>query len=130
MLVKDKLLVDDIVDFIIKYGHYNVPREFLEQLVRDHEKYETAMLLFDGDEIIALARWNIPSPDTLEVLDCIIHPKYRGKEVVLKMLRTGLAKHWWITKITWKREFKYPDRTPRVYKGLFFARGKEKGNGK
>lgn len=72
--------VPEIVDFVLRYAPYygEFNREEIEAHCRQHLIYGTlATLRFKG-KLIAMARWNWVSQDTMEILDVVVHPAHRG----------------------------------------------------
>ena len=102
-------------DFVIKYSGYfsEMEREAIEMELALHQMFGTLIEVRNPkEELIALARWN-QDKDTFNVLDTVIHPKYRNKKFLKGMLLKTWLKMPHIKKIKFARE-KYNGRE-KVY---------------
>lgn len=103
------------VDFLIKYSGYfsNFQKDELEKELDIHELSKTLVREYHSKiGLIGLARWNWEG-DKVIVLDCVVHPLFRGKDLLKRMLKEAKAKNPRMKKIAFQRE-KYNART-RVY---------------
>jgi len=91
--------IEAIADFVIKYSPRNKEkaqyteedREKIKEIVLKHINYKTCIILMDLDGIAAICRFNISlSGKVARILDLIIHPKYRGTDLMKRMLLKGL----------------------------------------
>jgi N-acetylglutamate synthase-like GNAT family acetyltransferase len=104
-LTKQKFDIQDITDFVLKYGLYQgVSRNQIEDYVEKHMNYGTILTARDKGKIIGVCRWNSDDPQVLNVLDLIIHPDYRNKRVLKSMLIQGLLNYPWYKYIKFHRK--------------------------
>ena len=121
------LKLEKIVDFIQTYSpqYKNADRKQIGEYITLHFQYKTGFVVYDGDKIVALARWNIlPNGTTAEILDLIIHPDYRkyNRKLMQNMMLRG---HWIFPKVEYfcfERYSKYPKRV-RLYSIRKFLKG-------
>lgn len=107
--------IDDIVDFIIKYSPYK-DRDKIREYINLHLLYHTCIVIYEGDEIIAVARWNIsPSGKIAFVLDTIIKEGYRNNGMMKRLIEEGTSVWKSVKYLAWEREWKYPDREQKIY---------------
>ena len=82
--------VESITDFILLYSPYK-DREVIKDIIQKHLEYKTAIVVYDDNEIIAVCRWNIsPSGRNANILDLIIRPDWRKKNLIKRILLKGL----------------------------------------
>ena len=107
--------IEEIVDFIVKYSPYK-DRELIKQYIELHIKYKTCIVVYEGNEIIAVARWNIsPSGTIAFVLDTIIKEGYRNNGMMIKLIEKGTSIWKSVKYLAWERGWKYPDREQKIY---------------
>jgi hypothetical protein len=98
--------IKQAVDFLLSETSYysEVDRLELEKFAAIHLQYGTALILEEGNRIIAVARWNVlPSCDTIHVIDVVIRRDRRN----LKMLRRVAFEIYWRNPFT---KYFYYDR--------------------
>ena len=86
--------IDEIVVFIIDhYAYTDEDRMYIDWLINEHAKFNTMMVIrsqYDG-YIVAVSRWNIlPTGQDAHIMDIVIHPEWRHKYLMKRMLLKGL----------------------------------------
>lgn len=56
-----------------------------------HNYYNTVIVLSDSKGVYAFCRWNVLNENTADILDCIVRPDYRNKNVLSCIINKGLA---------------------------------------
>lgn len=105
---------NQILDFICKHAPYIIqkakalggnPKQTIRNFILKHMEYKTIVVLWDGNEIIGVANFDVMN-ESAHVKQCVIHPQYRNKHV-LKQLTLTAIKHWpFLRNITFKRELR------------------------
>ena len=112
---------DDIANCLARFwkdfGYYEVSFDKLLWAIQEHLKYGTIETIELEGEIIAFARFNVAT-DVATILDCVIHPKYRNKNLMRLMLIKGLKKFPYVEYIEYERGFK--DSKIRRYEVMEF----------
>jgi len=121
-LHRDSTGIGLIVKFVKKYAPQYQDEEAIRRVIEQHLKYRTCIVIWDKDEVIAVCRWNVWGISTAHILDLIIHPKYRRKRLITRMLIMGLKMYPQVKFISFERLMKYPDREQRVYSIKQFLR--------
>lgn len=115
-MASDKKLLPDrkiqIAQFWKKYGFYDVSYDRLLWAIGEHLKYQTIEIVEVDDEIIAFARWNIDGLNAL-ILDCVVKPEYRNKNLLRLMLLRGWRRFPFVKYLQFERGFK-DKRTRRL----------------
>ena len=78
----------EVADFVCQFsdGLYSYgDHAQIEKFVMLHMMYGTLMIVRDNGEIIAVCRWNMPTPTHARILDLIVHPNFRHKFLARKM---------------------------------------------
>lgn len=86
----------EVADFVLKYGnglYHPMHREKIADMVSQHIGYGTIIVVRRNFDIVAVVRWNFLSNDTIKVLDLIIRPDYRRKNVMKSILIQGIQAH-------------------------------------
>ena len=132
--------IEAIADFIIKYSPKNKEktlytekdREKIKEIIVKHIYYKTCVIFSDLDGIVSICRFNMsPSGKVARILDIIIHPKYREKDLMRKMLLKGLRIFPQGEFIEFERSFVENDKGFRSYPIKKFLRflGRKKQGG-
>jgi len=101
--------IDKIADFIQREAPHYTDRELVKEYIKLHFQYKTAFVMKDGDDVIAICRWNL-NGDTADILDLYIDKKYRGKRIIQQMLERGKWLFPEVKYISFVREKKYPSK--------------------
>jgi len=116
--------IEAIADFVIKYSPKNKEksqytekdRELIKENIVKHINFKTCVIIMDLDGIVGVCRFNIsPSGKVARILDLIIHPKYRGTDLMKRMLIKGLRIFPQGEYIEFERAFLENDRGLRTY---------------
>ena len=109
--------VTEILNFVLKYSHYSKNlRAEIRKTIELHLSYRTCMIIRDSQErIVAIVRWNFLSPITVLVLDIVIHPDYKRKNMLRRMLLLGIQRNPQVKWLCFTRGTKYPERKLRYY---------------
>lgn len=109
--ISENIELDKIYDFVKDYfSQYS--EEIIKEIIWRHWIYGTIDVVYKGEEIIAVCRWNISYDGMVcEVLDWVIKPGELGFRIMKHMI----ARNW--------------RRFPGV-KYLSFMRGRKYKNGK
>ena len=67
----------------------------------------------DGEEIVAVCRWNI-NDNIADILDLYIKEEYRGKRIIQQMLQRGEWLFPQVKKIKFERFMKYGGRKSEI----------------
>jgi hypothetical protein len=82
-----------------------------------HFGYGTAEIIMDGEEVLALVRWNVrPSGTVADVLDMFVSPKINGVKAMREMGRRGKKRFPKVKYIKFVREFKYNNGKHHIHK--------------
>lgn len=87
-MITDKEL-NEIADFVVHNcdGLYDFSdRPYIAQYASVHANYGTIMVVKDEGEIVAVCRWNMVTPSHARVLDLIVRPDFRNKNLVKSIL--------------------------------------------
>ena len=82
-------LESELAEFVIKYsdGLYSAyERVHIEKYIHLHIQFGTLIVVREKRQIVGVARWNWKSPSHAKVLDCIIHPDFRRKQIMKNMI--------------------------------------------
>ncbi len=114
--------IEEITDFLFKYGYYP-DKEKLKDIVSKYLEYGTYVLVRDNeDEIVAVAGFNIHGK-TAEVLETIVRPDFRFKRIPKLLVLMSKIKFPFLEYFWFERENKYPNRKEHIYSiGNFLRR--------
>ena len=73
------------------------------------------LTLRDPKGLVAVARWNWIDKETVNILDCVIRPDYRGSKTIRYLIDLGFKANPNATRMTFRRGYKYKDRKPKLY---------------
>lgn len=108
----------EIADFVCQYsdGLYSYgDHPYIERYALLHIKFGTLMVIKDNNEIIAICRWNMVTPKAAKILDFIVHPDYKHKNLAKKMLLRAKRLMPNLERISFTRKKKYPNRAEIAY---------------
>jgi hypothetical protein len=100
MTIKD-FYADRIFDFIKKHAPYVIdyakkqsktPAIFIKDIIKKHMDYKTIVCVWDQGEIVGVGTFNIEDT-TVKVIECVVNPKYRFKNILKKLTGIGFE-HW------------------------------------
>lgn len=103
-----------IAEFFLKYSRYDTDLETVKKYIQIHFDHKTAFVIKDGEDIVAVCRWNIDDPKVAEILDLYIREDFRGKKIIQIMLERGLWLFPTVKAIKFERQKKYPGREYRT----------------
>ena len=112
-------MIKDIVNFIYDNGDGNYDKftsDELLSIVNKHIEYKTFLELRDPKGLVAVARWNWVNENTVEILDCVVRPNYRSRQIIRYLIDLGFKNNLKAEYMIFKRGYKYPNRKPRIYK--------------
>ena len=123
--------LDEIIDFILKEGnglYQQTERQTLEEIIRKHLEYGTAMVIRDKDtnNIVGVARWNMRDENIAHILDVIVAKDFRDFRLLKYMLALGVSKNPNAKWFYYERESKYPKRERKIFNINRFLRRKVK----
>ena len=98
---------NEIADFVIKYsdGLYTKDdHEHIASYAYVHAVYNTLIVARSKSKIVAVCRFNWISKDEAKVLDLIIHPDFRNKQVARDMLLKAKMAMPWLERISFQRK--------------------------
>ena len=95
----------EIARFWAKFGYYDVPYDQLVWAIGEHLKYQTIEVIRVKDEVVGFSRWNI-NGSIATILDCVIRPDYRRKNIMKLMLIRGWKRFPEATTIEFERGIK------------------------
>jgi len=103
----DKCVVD-VVDFLISnYVFKEEDRMELIEIVSEHFKYKTIIVIYSYDKVVGVCRWNIkPDGRVAHVLDICIESKWKKKRLLKDMLIKALKVFPEIETIEFERPLK------------------------
>jgi len=109
-------VVDKLSDFMVEYLPH-ISKERAVQIIKDHLKFNTIDYVCDGEDIIGIVRYNISvSGKIIEVLDCIIHKKFKGYKLMKQFVARAKSNHSELEFFRFNRGLKYPNRKQRLYR--------------
>lgn len=110
------LVIDSVYDFI--KGRYPIaPPDDIKDVIRRHIEYGTCDIVFRGDKIVAVCRWNITNDRLVcDVLDLFIAPGESGIRVIKHIIARNWGRYLTVKYIRFARVLKYPNRKWRVYR--------------
>ena len=79
----------EVADFVIRYGeglYTAMHRPMIQEFIEKHMGYGTLFVVKKNSEIVAVTRWNWVDRHTANILDMVIRPDYRKKNVMKSML--------------------------------------------
>jgi len=118
--LKEKTLVDEIYDFIVKNSsvYRIVNKGEIKEIIEKHINYGTILIIREktNDEIVAVVRWNWLGNYTVYVLDAVIRKDYRSMKFLKSILLLGVSKNPQCKWICFNRGLKYPFREGKIYK--------------
>ena len=100
MTIKD-FYADRIVDFVKKHAPYVIgyakeksknPIQLIKEIIKQHMDYKTIVCVWDKGEIVGVCTFNIDGT-TVKVIECVVNPKYRYKNILKKLTAIGYE-HW------------------------------------
>lgn len=113
-LTRPSKLAQACAEFVLTHGrnlYSPIQRDQIERFIDLHIDYCTIIIVRDRDEIVAVGRWNTIDNETICVLDLIIHPKFRRKNVMKRMLVEFSMNYPWVKKISFHRKKHNRDAT-------------------
>lgn len=99
--------ISEIAEFVLTHArNLYVPtqRHLIEKFIEEHMKYGTLIVVRAKDGIVAVCRWNWFNPQTIKVLDLIIRPDHRNREVMKSVLVQGLMANPWAKYMSFHRK--------------------------
>jgi hypothetical protein len=112
-----------VVDFITTHEKFKGTIDELNFLIRKHNEYETLETIWNGEELIAYTRYNICGT-TVAVIDAIVKPEYRRKQLLKMMLLNGLKRFPQVRFIRYQRQWKKRN-DDRIFPIISFLNVKE-----
>lgn len=113
---KMNIVVDSVYEFI-KHRYIQAPPEDIKDVIRKHIEFGTCDIVFRGDKIIAVCRWNITQDRlVLDILDLFIAPGESGIRVIKHLIARNWGRFLTAKYIRFARVLKYPNRGWRVYR--------------
>ena len=112
------ILVSEIIDFAQEHGgefYKNLDRKTLYEYAKKHIEFKTIIIVRDKEGIVAVCRWNMVEDDTAFIIDLIIKPEHRGRELIKQILAKGLTMFPSTKYLIWERKAKYPNREQKKY---------------
>lgn len=98
---------NEIADFVIKYsdGLYTKDdHEHISSYAYVHAVYNTLIVARNKGKIVAVCRWNWITNNEAKILDLIIRPDYRNKQVARDMLLKAKMALPLLERISFKRK--------------------------
>lgn len=109
--------IPKVIAFISKYSPYN-DADKIKEIVERHILFKTCIVVYNNEkdkDIAAVCRWNmLPNGRIAHILDLIIHPDYRSKDYIQRILIKGLSLYPKARWLIWERENKHPGRKQQV----------------
>jgi GNAT superfamily N-acetyltransferase len=110
-----KLQLNKIVDFIQKYAPQYKDRELIKEYITLHLEYKTFFVVYDGEEVAAVCRWNIDG-GRATILDFYVREDWRNKDLIRQLLQKGLWLFPQVMEIGFERGMRDNDKGIRFYK--------------
>lgn len=110
MTIKD-FYADQIVSFVKKNApyvigyakkHSNNPSQFIKEIIKKHMDYKTIVCVWNKGEIVGVCTFNIDGT-VVKVIECIVNPQYRYKNILKKLTAIGLDHYPYIKTLQFQR---------------------------
>lgn len=81
--------------------------EQLRGMLQKHIEYKTLVTVWDNDDIVAIARFNLSEGNKKAyILDALVKPEYRQRGIIKRILKRGLDAWQDIEELEWDRPAK------------------------
>lgn len=97
-------VIQEIISFWRSYGYHDITIDDLRTLIEKHLNYNTLEVI-KTDKVVGVVRYNIEGEEC-HVLDTVIHPNYRNKNILKLMICRGIRKYPFVKFLVYERELK------------------------
>lgn len=83
-------------------GNY---KQLIKSILIKHMEFETIVIIWDSGEIVGMCRFNLNNNEAY-ILDCVVRPDYRFKNILRKMTMVAISRWPSIKNLVFERRLK------------------------
>jgi len=121
MTIKD-FYTNLFLNFVCKYSPELIekarkvssnPRQLIRTHIKQHLDYGTITPYYEDGELVGLCNYDITDV-TAHIKNCVVHPNYRHRDILKKIIRRGLQTWPFLQYIEFERSYKKDLRSRKI----------------